>query len=509
MVTITYSITVNASDTGDHRSPTRSSVHRGSNCATGSADPDCTVTIAEAMISVMKTSAASTAPVLPGTVVSYTISLGNSGVGTYVGATITDDLTNTLDDATYADDAAASGGPAPTLTGSTLAWTGDVPAGGTITITYSVTVNQPDTGDHRLANSVAGPPGSNCAAGSADPRCTTTDGIADLQLAKTASTALPAAGDRVTYTITATNGGTAVYPSATLSDDLSGVLDDAAYDNDAAASAGPSPAFNAPVLTWTGDIQPGQPITITYSVLIGMPPAGDAILDNSVLGPPGTNCLSPPSALTSAGRSSPARPTALELAPIARTCPGPHLPIRSLTIHKSVSNAIAAPGSTLTYTLQLTNTGAVSYDAASISDDLSRVLDDATYNDDARSNSAPAPSFSNPTLSWTGAAAVGQTVVITYTVTVTAPPTGDRSLINAVVSTTSGNSCSAANSGCEVTSIAPLSGRLPATGGDVDRLLEIAVGCTALGSLMVVVIRRRRRRRPPVGRHGAPRGTVA
>ena len=33
-----------------------------------------------------------------------------------------------------------------------LAWTGDVPAGGTVTITYSVTVHNPDTGNQILAS---------------------------------------------------------------------------------------------------------------------------------------------------------------------------------------------------------------------------------------------------------------------------------------------------------------------------------------------------------------------
>ena len=60
--------------------------------------------------------------------------------------------------------------PAPNLT-----WTGNLAPGDTATITYSVTVNNPDTGDHVLANTVtSATAGSNCPSGGTDPRCTAT-----------------------------------------------------------------------------------------------------------------------------------------------------------------------------------------------------------------------------------------------------------------------------------------------------------------------------------------------
>ena len=54
-----------------------------------------------------------------------------------------------------------------------LTWTGNLAPGDTATITYSVTVNNPDTGNHILASTVtSAAAGSNCPAGSTDPRCT-------------------------------------------------------------------------------------------------------------------------------------------------------------------------------------------------------------------------------------------------------------------------------------------------------------------------------------------------
>ncbi|WP_055568896.1 LPXTG cell wall anchor domain-containing protein [Streptomyces atriruber] len=47
---------------------------------------------------------------------------------------------------------------------------------------------------------------------------------------------------------------------ATLTDDLSGVLDDADWNDDATASKG-SADFDRPELTWTGDAAAGEKVT--------------------------------------------------------------------------------------------------------------------------------------------------------------------------------------------------------------------------------------------------------
>ena len=76
-----------------------------------------------------------------------------------------------LDDASYDHDAAATIG-AVSFTSPNLTWTGNLSVGGTATITYSVTVNDPESGNLILANTVSSAtPGSNCPAGSSDPRC--------------------------------------------------------------------------------------------------------------------------------------------------------------------------------------------------------------------------------------------------------------------------------------------------------------------------------------------------
>ena len=99
-----------------------------------------------------------------------------------------------------------------------------------------------------------------------------------------------APGAVVHFTVTVTNSGVVAYTGATFTDPLAGVLDDAAYGNDAAASTG-SVSFASPNLTWTGNLAVGATATITFSVTIKNPDTGNRILTSTITsGTAGTNC---------------------------------------------------------------------------------------------------------------------------------------------------------------------------------------------------------------------------
>ena len=111
-----------------------------------------------------------------------------------------------------------------------MSWTGDLALGASVTITYSVTIDNPDTGDLILANTVtSAAAGSNCPAGSADPRCTVTLTVVNAATltitaaAAAAGTAAPVAGGVVDYTITIGNSGVSAYAGANVTVPLSGV----------------------------------------------------------------------------------------------------------------------------------------------------------------------------------------------------------------------------------------------------------------------------------------------
>jgi hypothetical protein len=85
----------------------------------------------------------------------------------------------------------------------------------------------------------------------------------------------------VGYTVTVTNSGLVAYSGATFGDPLTGVLDDAAYNGDAVATAG-SVSYASPTLTWTGNLAAGAKATITFSVTVNNPGTGNKILTSTI-----------------------------------------------------------------------------------------------------------------------------------------------------------------------------------------------------------------------------------
>ncbi|MDX3386646.1 GEVED domain-containing protein [Streptomyces niveiscabiei] len=415
--TVTYAVEVDDPDTGDKQINNSVVGPPGSNCEQGSTDSRCTADIPgvpELHITKTQSPATPTA----GQKVTYTVTVDNTGTADYPNATFTDDLTDVIDDAAYGNDANATTGTA-SYTSPKVSWTGDVPAGQTATITYSATVNNPDTGNQQLANSVVGPQGSNCEAGKQDADCTSTSGVGRLQITKTYSPSNPLPGDTVTYTVNVTNTGTATYTGASWDDDLTGVLDDAAYNNDASVTGG-SVNYTSPKLSWSGNLTPKATATITYSVTVDDPDTGDGKLANTVVGPQGSNC--------------PAGSTDPDCSPAPAGVP-------QLSITKAASATNPKPGDKVTYTVTLTNAGQAPYPNATTSDDLTGVLDDAAYDDDANA-SAGSVSYASPKVTWTGTVPAGGTVTVTYSVTVNTPDTGDHKLVNSVAGP-QGSNCEA------------------------------------------------------------------
>jgi uncharacterized repeat protein (TIGR01451 family) len=276
---------------------------------------------------------------------------------------------------------------------------------------------------------------------------------------------------------------------ASFTDDLSGVLDDAVYNHDATNGA----TYTAPALRWSGPIDVGQSVTVTYSVKIMAPDTGDKILANVVTTPPqiNGNCV-PPTA-----------------DPQCRI----DTPVASYSVTKRASDTSAAPGDRVVYTVTVENTGKVDYTAdapAVFADDLSGVLDDAVYNHDATNGAT----YTAPVIRWAGPVPIGQAVIVTYSVTVASPLRGDGRLDNVATTpsdargfSVGGCAAGAGNPSCQTLTQAaivqgatlgssspagtpPLSGRLPRTGRDVRFLVLLATALFGAGAAMRRVARR-------------------
>ena len=245
-VTITSPVTVDNPVTSDTLTATAVSAAPGNNCLPGSNDPRCTPITQVLIPALTIVTTASTAAAVPGVTVTFTVTVTDNGQTAYTGATVTDTL-NLLDDATYNNDAGATSGTV-SYASPVITWTGDLAVGASAVITYTVTVNNPDTGDKSLATVAASTdPGSSCPPGSSNAGCSLAVPVLTpaLTIVKTASTATATAGQTVTYTVVVTDSGQTPYTGAAFADSLSGVLGDASYNDDAAATPGTRSPFPA------------------------------------------------------------------------------------------------------------------------------------------------------------------------------------------------------------------------------------------------------------------------
>ena len=163
-----------------------------------------------------------------------------------------------------------------------LTWTGNLAVGATATITFSVTVNNPDTGNKILASTItSATPGSNCAAGSGDAACTSTVTVAVLAITNTSSVSTTTPGGVVRFTATFTNTGQVAYTGITIASNITDVLDDATPNGDQTATSG-TLTLTATGISWTGSIPVGGTVTVTGTVTVNNPDTGNKVLASTL-----------------------------------------------------------------------------------------------------------------------------------------------------------------------------------------------------------------------------------
>lgn len=356
-----------------------------------------------------------------GDVVTYTVTGSNTGSTVLDPVTITDNLADVLDNASLVDGSlTATTGPAPTVSGTTLTWTGMLPVGAHVTLTYQVKVKDTVAAGDRLHNIVKGTatplipdPSTPDEPGTPGQPITPPEvetehpvavpGFVVTKTAKPAAGTAVKAGDVVTYTVTGENTGTTVLDPVKLTDDLSGVLDDAdLVAGSLKSSVGDAPSLTGTTLTWTGQLAPGAKVELTYQVKVAAGVAKDAVLKNVVVGsatPPGKDPITPPEVVTEHPVKEP-----------------------GFTLTKSAdpaSGTQVAAGDVITYTVTGTNTGETQLDPVTITDDLSDVFDNADLvAGSPKSSTGATPSVSGDTLTWTGVLESGESVTLTYRVKV-------------------------------------------------------------------------------------------
>ncbi|MET8954684.1 DUF11 domain-containing protein [Streptomyces sp. NPDC004533] len=100
-------------------------------------------------------------------------------------------------------------------------------------------------------------------------------------------------GDTVRYTVRVRNTGDMDFVGANpahFTDDLTGLLDDARFNDDGTASSGVV-GYAEPRLTWTGNLRHGDSVVIRYSITVNRRDFGDLRLQNGLVSDTaGSNC---------------------------------------------------------------------------------------------------------------------------------------------------------------------------------------------------------------------------
>ena len=225
------------------------------------------------------------------------------------------------------------------------------------------------------------------------------------------------AGSTVVYTVTATNAGATNYAAATWTDSLTGLIDDAVYNGNAAASSGTVTLIGSN-LRWTGALAVGASATVTFSATVRAAP-GDNLLTTAITSTSsGNNCTT--------GNSD---PRCTVTTPVAR-----------LILQQAYTETSTTPGSLVHLDATFTNTGQYPYTGITINASSAGTVDDATPTGDQVASSGTL-TLTASQISWTGNIPVGATITITGTLTVQNPDTGDRVLTGTLTSTAPGNNC--------------------------------------------------------------------
>ena len=360
--------------------------------------------------------------VKPDQEITYTLE-GKADGKDYPKVTITDDLSKVL----VADGAKVTQQPvvtidgkeqdsAPAIEGNNLTWEGSLKKGQTVKIVYKVNVGK--VSGETLENA------ANAKACDADDNCEEipgktehpTPGAPGYELTKTAdpeSGTERHAGEDITYTVSGHNTGSTRL-KANINDDLSKVLNNAHVTVEPKATIGDKDAGEAKIngdqLEWTGFLEPGEQVDITYTVKVNDGVSGVLINNHASSeavpvdedGNPTGDPINPPDAETE------------------HPVPGePGYKLDKVADPESGSNVNA--GDTVTYTVTGTNTGGTNLDTE-IHDDLSNVLNHAAYNNDAVATidgeEVGEVAFDGTKLNWNGPIGIGKKVEIVYSVKV-------------------------------------------------------------------------------------------
>jgi uncharacterized repeat protein (TIGR01451 family) len=370
-----------------------------------------TSVIAQADLSITKTDGATTE--IPGTSISYTIVVSNAGPSDANGVSVSDSFPSDLTGVSYTSVAlgGATGNTAGPAAGN-ISDTVNMPAGSSITYTVNATIKSSATGSLSNTATVTAPVGVT------DPTlgnnsATDTDTLtpqANLSITKTDGVASKVPGTSVTYTIVVTNSGPSDAPGTTVADTFPATLTGVSYTSVAAGGATGNTAGPASGnISDTLSMPSGSSVTYTVNATIQSSATGS--LSNTATVTEGAGVTDPNQANNSATDTDTLTPQA------------------DLSITKTDGVASKVPGTSVTYTIVVSNSGPSDAPGTTVADTFPATLTGVSYTSvaagGATGNTAgPASGNISDTLSMPSGSSV------TYTVNATIQSSATGSLSN-------------------------------------------------------------------------------
>ncbi len=301
-------------------------------------------------LSISKTDSPPSSTAIPGTQVTYTIVVTNAGPSDAVGANVQDTLPSTITGATWT--CTASSGSSCPATG-----TGDINTNvtvlndGTVTFSLTGTVIASATGNLVNIAKVTPPPGVSDPSSNNNADNNTLVPQADLEVVKTAPSSITP-GTNVTYTMVVKNNGPSNAADVVLNDPTPAGLS-------FVSSTGGCASFPCSLNT----LAPNATVTITATYNVPANYSGSSVVNTASVSSP---TIDPQPNSNSSTTTTPAAASA------------------DLSLTKSVNDNNPTIGSTISYTITLTNGGASNATGVEIKDQLPSTLQfvssNGTYN---------------------------------------------------------------------------------------------------------------------------------
>ncbi len=394
---------------------------------------ETTTVSSQADLAITKTNGVTS--LIPGNQTTYTIVVTNNGPNLVNGATITDTFPAGLTNVTWTS-VAAGGATGNTASGSgNISETVNLPVSSTITYTVTGTVSPSATGSLSNTATVGVPsgtsdptPGNNSAT---DTDTLTPQG--DLSITKTdgATTEIP--GTTVTYTITVSNAGPSTATGATVADTFPATITGVAFTSMASGGATGNTAAGSGNISDTLTMPPGSSVTYTATGTISS--AATESLSN-------TATVTAPGGFTDTNNGNDSATDTDTLTPQS-----------DLSITKTDGSTTEVPGTTVTYTIVVTNTGPSDVTGASVADTFPATITGVTFTSvaagGATGNTASGSSNINDTLNMPAGSSV------TYTATGTISASATETLSNTATVSAASDQNTGDNSATDTDTLTP------------------------------------------------------